>query len=314
MRSMIPFELTILGTSSALPTSLRYPTAHVLNVRERFFLIDCGEGTQIQLRRYGVKHTRINHIFISHLHGDHYFGLIGLLSTYALLGRTNDLHIYSHSELPEILKPQLDFIHKECSYSIIWHPLNFKRAQIILENEILKITSFPVKHRIPCCGFLFEEQTTELNIRKNKIEKYSIPLKWIHRIKKGENFEMEDGKVIPNKELTFSKHNQRSYAFCTDTKYLPELSSQLQNVDLLYHEATYDKTLEKQAKQTFHSTSIQAAQLAKDSNVKQLVIGHFSARYKQTDFLVEEAKTIFDNTIAAKEGMIIKIPQIREKN
>lgn len=307
MYSMIPFEITILGTSSALPTSLRYPTAHVLNVRERFFLIDCGEGTQIQLRKYGVKFSRINHIFISHLHGDHYFGLIGLLSSYALLGRTNDLHIYAHSELPEILKPQLDFILEENSFRIIWHPLNFKRPQAIIDNDIVSVTSIPVKHRIPCCAFKFEEKPSELNIRKEKIEEYNIPVRSIHLIKKGDDYTTDNGKTIPNKELTFPEKKPRSYAFCTDTSFLPELSDILQNVDLLYHEATYDKTLEKQAIKTFHSTSEQAAKLAKLSQAKQLLIGHFSARYKDTNFMVDEAKEIFENTIAAKEGMTISI-------
>lgn len=306
---MIPFELTILGTSSALPTLTRYPTAHVLNVRERFFLIDCGEGTQIQLRKCSIKFSRINHIFISHLHGDHYFGLIGLLSTFALLGRQSDLHIYSHSELPELLKPQLEFLKEESTFNIVWHPLNFKRQQIIVDNEYVRVTSFPVKHRIPCCGFRFDEMPKESNIRKEKIEEYSIPVRAIHRIKKGDNFVTKAGQVIPNAELTFPKHKLRSYAFCTDTAYLPELSEILQNVDLLYHEATYDQTLEKQAEHTFHSTSLQAAMLAKASNAQQLIIGHFSARYKNTDFLVDEAKTVFENTIAAVEGMTISLNQ-----
>lgn len=304
---MIPFDLTILGTSSALPTVTRYPTAHVLNVHERFFLIDCGEGTQIQLRKYGIKFSRINHIFISHLHGDHYFGLIGLLSTYSLLGRKNDLHIYAHSELPELLKLQLDFLKEESSYSIIWHPLNFKRPQLIFENTFLKVTSFPLKHRIPCCGFRFDEKQTDLNIHKEKIEEYAIPVRMIHRIKKGEDFITEKGETIPNAELTYPKHRSRSYAFCTDTAYLPELKEILQDVDLLYHEATYDKTLEKQAIQTHHSTTLQAAKLAKESKAKHLLLGHFSARYKYPESLVEEAQEEFPNTSAAQEGETIRL-------
>ncbi|MFA9388529.1 MAG: ribonuclease Z [Prolixibacteraceae bacterium] len=304
---MIPFELTILGTSSALPTVSRYPTAHVLNVRERFFLIDCGEGTQIQLRRYGIKFAKINHIFISHLHGDHYFGLIGLLSTFALLGRKNDLHIYSHSVLPDLLKLQLDFLQEDTTYNLIWHPLNFKRPQVILDDEVIKVTSFPVKHRIPCCGFRFDEKPTELNIRKEKIEEYTIPLRAIHLIKNGADYITDEGTVIPNSTLTLAKHHPRSYAFCTDTAYLPQLNTILKKVNVLYHEATYDKTMEKQAIQTYHSTSIQAASLAKDSGAGQLIIGHFSARYKNIDLLVDEAKTIFENTIAAQEGLVISI-------
>jgi ribonuclease Z len=304
---MIPFELTILGTSSALPTSKRYPTAHVLNVRERFFLIDCGEGTQLQIRKYGVKLSRINHIFISHLHGDHYFGLIGLLSTFALLGRKNDLHIYSHSELPEILKTQLEYLGEDIDFKIIWHPLNYKKPAVILDNGVVSVTSFPVKHRIPCCGFLFCEKPLTLNIIKEKIAEFKIPLRDIQHIKNGSDFIDEAGNIIPNSVLTIRKNLPRKYAFITDTMYLPELSELLQGVDLLYHEATYDRRLQKRLGETFHSTAEQAALLAKASNARQLVIGHFSARYKEVDLLLDEATAIFPNTIAAEEGMVIKV-------
>jgi ribonuclease Z len=304
---MTKFELTVLGTSSALPTSHRYPTAHVLNVHERFFLIDCGEGTQIQLRRHHIKFTRINHIFISHLHGDHYFGLIGLLSTFALLQRQNDLHVYAHSELAEILKPQLEFMGTDMSYKIIWHPLNFKRKQIILDNDNLEVTSFPLKHRIACCGFLFREKPSELNLNKDAIHQLNVPIRDLHRIKKGEDFIHENGTIYPNSQLTLPQRNLRSYAFCTDTIYLPKITETIKDVDLLYHEATYSKTLSQQAKQTFHSTTEQAAMIARDSNASQLIIGHFSARYKETDELLAEAKEIFPNTKIAIEGNIYSI-------
>ena len=308
---MISFELTILGTSSALPTLKRYHTAHVLNVRERFFLIDCGEGTQIQMRKYGVKFSRINHIFISHLHGDHYFGLIGLLTTYALLGRKNDLHIYAHSELPEILKSQLNHLKDDLKYNIKWHPLNFKKQQIIVENEAVKIQSFPLRHRIPCCGFLFTEQSPNLNIKKEQIDKFKIPIREIHKIKKGADFITNEGEIIPNSEITLPEIKSRSYAFCTDTSFLPELSEIIKDVDLLYHEATFDKTMQKRARETNHSTAEQAATVAKLGNVGELIIGHFSTRYKDIGFIVEEAKAIFENTRSAEEGMKITIPQKR---
>jgi ribonuclease Z len=304
---MITFNLTILGTSSALPTSKRYPTAQVLNIRERFFLLDCGEGTQIQIRKYGVKLSCINHIFISHLHGDHYFGLIGLLSTFALLGRKNDLHIYSHSELPEILKNQIEFLDGEITYRIVWHPLNFKKPQIVIDDETVTVLSFPVQHRVPCCGFLFTEKEQPKNINKEQIKYYKIPVKELQFIKAGADFTTEDGKIIPNRELTLLSKKPRSYAFCTDTIYLPELSEILQGVSVLYHEATYDRTLEKRASETFHSTATQAAMLAKKSNVGQLMIGHFSARYKNVSALLSEAQEIFENTIAAEEGLKIPI-------
>jgi ribonuclease Z len=304
---MIPFEVTILGTSSALPTILRYPTAHIVNLCERFFLIDCGEGTQIQMRKYSVKFSRLNHILISHLHGDHYFGLIGLLSTFSLLGRKADLHIYSHSDLPEILKPQLEYIQTDVSFRIVWHPLNFKKTDTIIDNEIVTVTSFPLKHRIPCCGFLFTEKPRERNIIREKIEQYKIPLREIHLIKKGADFSDSNGNIIPNSELTTLKTKPRKYAFCTDTLYLPEIKDIISGCDLLYHEATYDKKLTKQATETYHTTSEQAAQLAYDSNVNKLLIGHFSARYKNVTTLLDEARSIFPNTIAAEEGMKISL-------
>ncbi len=304
---MIPFNLTILGTSSALPTSKRYPTAQVLNIRERFFLIDCGEGTQIQLRKYSIKFTRINHIFISHLHGDHYFGLIGLLSTYALIGRSNDLHIYSHSELPDLLKPQLDYLNTEVLYKIIWHPLNFKRAQTVFEDEAITVSSFPVKHRVPCCGFKFSEKEHPRNIIKEKIQEFKIPLREIPSIKSGSDFITEEGGVIINRDITTPGKKARSYAFCTDTIYLPKLSEFFRGVDLLYHEATYDKTLIKRAGETYHSTAEQAATIAKNSDVGKLIIGHFSARYKDCNLLLEEAREIFVNSIVAEEGLVVEI-------
>jgi len=304
---MTLFELSILGTSSALPTSKRYPTAHVLNVRERFFLIDCGEGTQIQIRKYGVKLSRINHIFISHLHGDHYFGLIGLLSTFALLGRKNDLHIFSHSELPEILKAQLEYLQSEIIFKIIWHPLNFKKPVVILDNEVVTVTSFPVKHRVSCCGFLFNEKVGQLNIIKEKIAEYRIPLRDIQFIKNGSDYIDESGTIIPNSELVFLKSKPRSFAFITDTQFLPELSEIVNGVDLLYHEATYDKRLTKRAGETYHSTAEQAGMMAKICEAGQLIIGHFSARYKDVDHLLDEAVAVFPNTIAAEEGMVIRV-------
>jgi ribonuclease Z len=258
-----------------------------------------------------VKFARINHIFISHLHGDHYFGLIGLLTTYTLLGRTNDLHIYAHSELPNILESQLKYMGDDIQYKIIWHPLNFKQPQTIFENDVVKITSFPLKHRMSCCGFKFQEQPLELNIRKEKIEEYNIPVKSIYRIKKGEDFTQPDGTIIPNKKITLPQFRQRTYAFCTDTAYLPDLHKQIQNVDLLYHEATFDKSMENKAESTYHSTARQAGLVARASNAKKLLIGHFSSRYKNIDFLVNEARSEFENTEAANEGMIVKIPQER---
>jgi len=304
---MTKFELTILGTSSALPTIQRYPTAQVLNVHERFFLIDCGEGTQIQLKKNHIKCSRINHIFISHLHGDHYFGLIGLISTFILLGRQNDLHIYSHSLLPELLKPQLEFMTNggaEMYFKIIWHPLHFKKPMTIFEDNALSVTSFPLKHRIPCCGFLFMEKPKELNLNKGKVAELQIPIRYLHLIKNGADYCTPEGDIIPNKALTLPPLPCRSYAFCTDTRFLPGIADWIRKVDLLYHEATYDHTLMNQAEATTHSTARQAAQLALLASVGKLLIGHFSARYKNLDCLLNEAREIFPNTELANEGSV----------
>ncbi len=304
----MPFEVTILGSNSALPTSNRYPTAQVLNVLGRFFLIDCGEGTQIQLRRNKIGFGKIKHIFISHLHGDHYFGLIGLISTLNLLGLKTDIHIYSASELKNLLQPQIDFFRGEMSVNLIFHPLNFKKQQKIYEDKRVEVISFPVKHSIPTCGFLFRETHKPANIKKEMIENYNIPLNKIKDIKNGADFVADDGKVILNKQLTIPPSKPRSYAFCTDTApHFPNLEI-IKNVDLLYHEATFPESMKDFANKTFHSTTIDAGEMAKQANAKKLIIGHFSARYKDVSLFLEEAKTVFKNTVLAKDGKTYSIP------
>jgi ribonuclease Z len=303
----MPFELTILGSSSALPTSERYPTAQVLNVLGRFFLIDCGEGTQIQIRRRKIGFSKIKHIFISHLHGDHYYGLIGLISTFNLLGIKNDLHIYAASELKGLIQPQLDFLKGDMQFKVIFHPLNFKKPQQIYADKKVEVFSFPLKHSISTCGFLFKEVQKQANIKKEYVTEYKIPIAKIKEIKAGADFITETGETIPNEILTISAPVPRSYTFCTDTVFHKPAASFIQNVDLLYHEATFPEEMKDQAKKTRHSTATDAAKMAQLMNAKQLVIGHFSARYKDVSLFVKEAKTIFENTEAAKEGKTYKI-------
>lgn len=298
----MPFELTILGSSSALPTSNRYPTAQVLNILGRFFLIDCGEGTQIQLRRQKISFSKIKHIFISHLHGDHYFGLIGLISTMNLLGIKGDLHIYSPSELKNLIQAQLDFIKGEMKVKLIFHPLNFKKPQKIYSDKKVEVISFPVKHSISTCGFLFKELQLPANIKKELIQEYNIPIAKIKDIKAGADFITETGKVIPNKKLTTLPPQPRSYAFCTDTAYHEPLIDIIKGVDLLYHEATFLEELRDLANKTLHSTAKDAATIARLSKVKKLIIGHFSARFHDASLFEKEAKEIFENTVAAREG------------
>lgn len=301
------FNVTILGCSSALPTSKRNPTAQVLNVFERFFLIDCGEGTQIQLRKYGAKLAKIDNIFISHLHGDHYFGIFGLISSFALIGRKSDLHIYSDPELEKIVNYILNTQNEKLNFKIIFHSLDFKNKAQIYEDKHITVSSFPLKHRINTCGFLFEEKEKQKNILKSAIDKYNLSLKDIIRIKEGEDFIAEDGKLISNSELTILNTKERSYAYCSDTQFQEKNAEYFQNVDVLFHEATFADNQEKRAKETYHSTAKQAATTAKLANAQKLVIGHFSARYKDSTILLNEAKTIFENTIVAEDGLKIQL-------
>lgn len=296
------FELTILGSNSALPTSNRYPTAQVLNVPGRCFLIDCGEGTQMQLRRNKISFSKIRHIFISHLHGDHFYGLIGLLSTMNLLGVKSDVHIYAPSELKTLIQPQLDFIRGEMSINPIFHPLNLKKTQTVFESKNTEIISFPVKHSIPTVGFLFREKQKQANIKKEMIKAYNIPLAKIKDIKAGADFETEDGRLIPNTKLTTPPPKPKSYAFCTDTAFHPPIAEIINGVDLLYHEATFLEELKDLAEKTRHSTARQAAEIAKLSKASKLLIGHFSSRFKNLEDFKTEAKEVFKNTELAIEG------------
>jgi len=301
------FELTILGSNSALPTSNRYPTAQVLEVPGFCFLIDCGEGTQIQLRRNKISFSKIRHIFISHLHGDHYYGLIGLISTMNLMGIKNELHIYAHSELKDLIQPQLDFIRGDMTVKPIFHPLNFKKPQLIFESKKVEVFSFPVKHSLPTCGFLFKEKQKPANIRKDLIKAYNIPIASIKEIKAGADYTTPNGELVANTELTIPAPKPKSYAFCTDTAFYPANTDFLKDVDLLYHEATFLEELKELANKTLHSTTKEAGEMAKLSNAGKLLIGHYSARYKDISRFVEETREVFTNTEAATEGSKFKI-------
>jgi ribonuclease Z len=309
----MPFELTILGSNSALPTSDRYPTAQVLNILGRFFLIDCGEGTQIQLRRNKIGFSKIKHIFISHLHGDHYYGLIGLISTLNLLGLKTDIHIYSPSELKTLLQPQLDFIKGDMNVTLIFHPLNFKKPQQIYADKRVEVISFPVKHSISTCGFLFREIKKQANIKKEMVQEYKIPIAKIKEIKDGADYTTPEGELILNEKLCTPPSEPRSYAFCTDTAFHLPIAEVIKDVDLLYHEATFLEAMSDFAKKTLHSTTIDAANMAKLVNAKKLIIGHFSARYNDIKLFENEARTIFENTEAAKEGRTYKVTSITAK-
>ena len=308
----MPFEITILGSNSALPTSDRYPTAQVVNLLGRFFLLDCGEGTQIQLRRNKIGFSKIKHIFISHLHGDHYYGLIGLISTMNLLGIKTDLHIYAPSEIKNLIQPQLDFIKGEMTVNPIFHPLDFKKPRQIFADKKVEVLSFPVKHSLSTCGFLIRELPREANIRREMIEAYKIPVAKVREIKSGADFVTLDGDVIPNERLTWPPFHPRQYAFCTDTAFYPPIAEVVQHVDILYHEATFLKDMHEFAAKTLHSTTTDAAEMAKLTNAKKLLIGHFSARYHNLTPFENEAREIFENTEIAREGKTYTILSERE--
>ena len=304
---MEKFEVNILGCGSALPTTRHFASSQVVNIREKLFMIDCGEGAQLQLRRSKLKFSRLNHIFISHLHGDHCFGLMGLISTFGLLGRTATLHIYAHEELEKILTPQLEFFCKGMSYSVEFHAINPTKAAVIYDDRSVTISTIPLKHRIPTCGFLFQEKQTPNHIIRDMVDFYKIPVFELNRIKNGEDYVTPDGTVVPNHRLTTPSDPARSYAYCSDTICLKNIIPLIKGVNLLFHEGTFAQADAARAKETFHTTAMQAAEIARDAEVKQLLIGHFSARYEDESILLKEAQSIYPNTLLAKENLNITI-------
>ena len=304
---MEKFEVHILGCGSALPTTRHFSSSQVVNIREKLFMVDCGEGAQLQLRRSKLKFSRLNHIFISHLHGDHCFGLMGLISTFGLLGRTATLHIYAHAELEKLLAPQLEFFCKGMTYEVEFHAIDPTQAAVIYDDRSVSVSTIPLRHRIPTCGFLFQEKPTPNHIIRDMVDFYQVPVYELNRIKNGEDYVTPDGTVVPNHRLTTPSEPPRSYAYCSDTMCLKSILPQIKGVDLLFHEATFAQCDAARAKETFHTTAIQAAELAREAEVKQLVIGHFSARYEDENILLKEAKSVFDNTLLAKENLKITL-------
>ena len=296
------FTLTILGTSSALPTSDRHPTAHVLNVHERLFLIDCGEGTQMQMRRYKIRFGRINHIFISHLHGDHFFGIYPLLSTYNLMGRKTPLHLYAPAPAKEIVERHLADFDIVLGYELLIHTVSGRSLRLVLDDRRIEVFSFPLKHRIPTFGYLFREKPRDRNMIREKIDEYRLSVEEIVRLRRGEEVSRDSGEIITPEEVTVAPPAQSSYAFCSDTGPFNRLSSFVKGVDLLYHEATFGSDNESLALKTGHSTAAHAAMVAREAGAKRLLLGHFSARYRSVMVLEEEARQIFPETEAAHEG------------
>lgn len=300
------FTLNVLGTASALPTTERYPSAQVLNVRGRLFMIDCGEGAQIQLRKAGVSFLRIEHICLSHIHGDHIFGLYGLLSTMAMLGRTAPLNIYA----PKSFAPILDFFKERFGegilYEINYVVLEMNIPEVVYENRNVELLAFPLNHRVETFGYIIREKMPLFNVHKEAITKYGLTLSEIGTLKRGEDVVRED-VIIANSEAAYRPYHPRSYAYCSDTAPFPELAQWVKGVSVLYHEATFPAEMEEMAAKTYHSTTLQAAQCAKDAGVGRLLVGHYSSRYPSVDFYLDELRSVFPDSFLTRDMDVVEI-------
>lgn len=296
------FEIIVLGSSSATPAYNRNPSAQLLNINEKFYLIDCGEATQNQLNKFKLKSSRIDYIFISHLHGDHYLGLVGLLSTMHLNGRVKEIHVFGPPQLKEIIDLQLMVSETKLRYEVIFHFTHTEYTEQIFENNDVTVETIILNHRIPTTGFLIKEKPRKRKINTARLEEYDVPLEYIPLLKNGIDYSDKHGNVIPNAELTFDPTPARSFAYCSDTLYNENFIEQIEGVNFLYHEATFLHELIDRAVETYHTTALQAGIIAKKANVKQLMIGHFSARYRDLEPLLAEAKTEYENTVLAIEG------------
>jgi ribonuclease Z len=296
-----------LGCGSALPTLRHYPSAQIVEVREKMFMVDCGEGVQMQLRRCHVRFTKVSHVFISHLHGDHCFGLIGMISTFGLMGRTATLHVHAHESLEDLLQKQMQLFCRDLGYEVVFHPIDASRQAVIYEDRSLTVETIPLTHRLPTCGFLFREKPSLPHIRRDMIDFYGIPLSQIQNIKNGADWTTEDGTVVPNSRLVAPADAPRSYAYCSDTRYMPGLHQVLKGVSTLYHESTYGEDNLSKAEKYNHSTARQAAMVARDAGVGQLLLGHYSSRYEDENVLLEEARKVFENTRLSDELAVINV-------
>ena len=300
-------KLHILGCHAATPSLKGNPTSQVLDIRDHIFLIDCGEGTQVQLRKQKIKFTRINHIFISHLHGDHFFGLPGLISTFQLLGREKELRVYGPSGLKEVIFSLLKLGNSRTNYPLIFHELKESSSELIFEDEKVEVKTVPLNHRIYTNGFLFSEKPKERTLNIEAVAKYKVDRAFFKNIKNGKDVRLDSGEVISNDLLTFDPPSPKSYAYCSDTAFDLSIVPLIQNADLLYHESTFLSQEAHLAAKTKHSTALEAAKIAKEAGVKRLLLGHFSTRYKQKKDFLEEASVIFPEVDLAEDGKVLEI-------
>ena len=301
------FEVTILGSGAAVPTLERGATAHYVNCNDRHILIDCGEGTQLQLRKYKIKFQRITHICISHLHGDHFFGLVGYLSSLQLLGRDKGIHVYGPTGLEAIVKAQLEMGGARIDYQLTFFEIDATKNTLLFEDKVMEIHSFPLKHRVPTTGFLIKEKPRDRKLIKVKFDQTGLSVAYINKLRQGVDVKKEDGTIVSADSVTVPPPPIKTYAFCSDTAYLENIIPTIKNVDLLYHEATFTEEKKQRAIKTNHSTALDAAKIAKLANAKQLIMGHFSARYKNTENHLAEAKTVFENSFVVNDGDVFTL-------
>lgn len=304
---MEPFKVHILGCGSALPTLQHNASSQIVELREKLFMIDCGEGTQIQLRRLRIHFSKIIAVFISHLHGDHCFGLLGMISTFGMTGRTAPLHIYAPAAFEPILEQTLSFFCQGLEFKVVFHAVDTTQNKVVYEDRSLTVETIPLQHRIDCCGYLFREKPILPHIRRDMIDFYKIPISQINNIKAGADWVTAEGEVIANSRLTTPAEPARSYAYCSDTRYIKTLHELVKGVSTLYHESTYSAEDAERARLYWHSTSQDAAKVARDASVGKLLLGHFSARYNNESQLLEEAKEIFPNSYLTREGATFDI-------
>lgn len=304
---MEPFKIHILGCGSALPTLKHNASSQLIEMRGKCFMVDCGEGAQMQFRRSHIHFSKLNAIFISHMHGDHCFGLMGLLSTLGMLGRTSKLRIYAPKDYEPLFRQQVEFFMQTMEYEMEMIPVDTEKQQIIYEDHSLTVETVPLQHRVPCCGFIFREKPTLPHIRRDMIDYYGIPVSQINNIKNGADWTNEDGDMIPNARLVQPADPPRSYAYCSDTRFVPGLKEKVKGVTVLYHESTYTSDQEDRAKIYYHSTARQAATIAAGAGVGTLLLGHYSARYNDEQVLLQEAKAVFENSILTQEGMVFNV-------
>ena len=304
---MEPFKIHILGCGSALPTLKHNASSQLIEMRGKCFMVDCGEGAQMQFRRSHIHFSKLNAIFISHMHGDHCFGLMGLLSTLGMLGRTSKLRIYAPKDYEPLFRQQVEYFMQTMEYEMEMIPVDTEKQQVIYEDHSLTVETVPLQHRVPCCGFIFREKPTLPHIRRDMIDYYGIPVSQINNIKNGADWTNEDGDVIPNARLVQPADTPRSYAYCSDTRFMPALKEQVKGVTVLYHESTYTSEQEDRAKIYYHSTARQAATIAAGAGVGTLLLGHYSARYNDEQVLLQEAKAVFENSILSQEGMVFDV-------